>query len=250
MDNACTRWYECDEFWREMKPFLFSLERWESTSEQVNQIISLLSIRSDDRILDLCCGPGRHSLELASRGFNVTGVDRTSLYLKEAREKAKSIGVRVEFVQEDMRKFYRPDSFDVALNMFSSFGYFENHSDDRKVLLNIYQSLKEGGKLLIEIMGKEVLARIFRNKEWSEVDGMFFLQESKVNKDWTKVENRWIAIKGKKQKEFRFSLRIYSGTELSNFLLDSGFSSVEIFGDLDGSPYNNEARRLIAVACK
>ncbi len=250
MENTDTPWYECDEFWRELKPFLFSLERWESTSEQVTQIIALLAIKGDDKILDLCCGPGRHSLELAARGFNVTGVDRTSSYLKEASEKAKSMGVEVEFTQEDMRKFCRPDSFDVALNMFSSFGYFEGPADDRNVLLNIYQSLKEGGKLLIEMMGKEILARDFLKRDWVEENGIILLEEREISCDWTRIDNRWIVIKGNKRKEFRFSLHLYSGAELTQLLSDSGFSSVEIFGDLLGSPYNNEAKRLVAIACK
>ena len=65
-----------------------------------------------------------------------------------------------------MRSFCRPEAFDVVLNMYSSLGYFEDIEEDKQVLKNIYRSLKNKGKLLIDLMGKEILARIFRERDW------------------------------------------------------------------------------------
>ena len=81
-----TAWHEQDQFW-EMVP-LFGPDRLEMAPEEVEGVISLLGIEPGASVLDLCCGVGRHSLELARRGYRVTGVDRTASYLQTASEKA------------------------------------------------------------------------------------------------------------------------------------------------------------------
>ena len=118
-------WHQDDEFWIEMAPFMFDQDAWEKSPVQLSRALDLMKIETEASILDLACGPGRHSLELARRGFQVTGVDRTAAYLEEARGRAKSEDLAVEFVQEDMRRFVRPDAYDGALSLFTSFGFFE-----------------------------------------------------------------------------------------------------------------------------
>ena len=83
-------WHDQDDFWDTWSPILFTKEKWDEATKEVDNIITLLDIKSDAHILDLCCGPGRHSLEFAQRSFKVTGVDRTTKYLDKAREKAKA----------------------------------------------------------------------------------------------------------------------------------------------------------------
>lgn len=245
-----SEWHEQDSFWETMAPKMFSQERWDSASAEVGNIISLLELDKDARILDLCCGPGRHSLELARRGFQVTAVDRTLKYIEEARKKSKVEGLDVEFVQEDMRNYVRPNTFNVIVNLYTSFGYFDNQEEDEQTLRNVFSSLNEHGKFLIDIMGKEVLARIFRDKHWYEIDGAVFLDESKITNGWSRCQNRWIMIKGEERKEFIFSHRIYSGEELTSLLTSTGFNSIELYGDLTGTPYDDKAKRLIATATK
>lgn len=245
-----TTWYEDDIFWETWGPFMFSKERLENAPAEVTNIISLLKINPGASILDLCCGPGRHSLEFARRGFSVVGVDRTRTYLEKARKQAEIEGLDIKFIQEDMRSFCMPGVFDAAINLFTSFGFFEDKKEDELVAKNLYHSLKDGGVLIIDVIGKEVIARIFRERDWSEEDGVIFLEERKVTKDWSWMENRWILIKGDKREEFRFSHRPYSAVELSLLLKESGFSTISIYGDLAGSPYDHKAKRLVAVARK
>jgi len=243
-------WYERDDFWQIMYPKIFDQDRWTSAKEEVESIISLLGIELGDSILDLCCGPGRHSLELARRGYRVTGVDRTLSYLEKARRQAKTEGLKIEFIQDDMRNFCRPGTFDAALNLYSSFGYFEDQEDDRRVIKNLNKSIKSGGRLIMEMMGKEVLARIFRERDWHEENGVLFLEERKINSGWGCIQARWVMIKGKEINEFIVSHRLYSGEELAALLLDSDFKTVKLFGDLSGAPYDHTAQRLVAIAFK
>jgi len=243
-------WHEQDNFWEQCAPILFPKQRWEKTQEEVTNIISLLKIELGASVLDLCCGPGRHSLELARHGFSVTGVDRTKSYLKKARKQAETEGLKVEFIQEDMRNFCKPNTFDVVINLFTSFGYFEDIKDDKKVITNVYHSLKNKGLFLIDIMGKEVLARVFCEHNWHEVDNSIVLEECKIRKNWSWVENRWILIKDGKREENKISLRLYSAVELTALLNECGFNRIDVYGDLTGEPYDHTAKRLILVAHK
>ena len=243
-------WHEDERFWRTFAPTMFGTKQWEDAPREVDELTSLLGIKSGSVILDLCCGPGRHCLDLARRGFRVTGVDRTSAYITEARKRARAEKLDIEFIQEDMRKFSRHEGFDVVINMFTAFGYFEDLAEDKRVLSNIYRSLRKGGKLIIDIISKEILARIFQKRDWHARDGFFVLQERKVIQNWSRMENRWILLKNGRCYETRFSHRLYSAVELSDLLRDSGFSRVNIYGDLTGADYDHNAKRLIAVANK
>ena len=243
-------WYEDDAFWKTWGPYMFGKERWENAPQEVTNLISLLNISPGASVLDLCCGPGRHALEFSRRGFSVVGVDRTRIYLDKARKIAETEGLKIKFVQEDMRKYCKPKTFDAVINLFTSFGFFEDQKDDELVVKNVYRSLKDGGVFVIDIVGKEVIARIFRERDWSDEDGVLFLEERKVTRDWNWMENRWILIKGEKRQEFHFSHRPYSAVELNSLLQDNGFHTVNVFCDLEGSPYDHKAKRLVAVAKK
>jgi len=245
-----TVWHERDVFWEAMAPKIFSALHWELAPLEIEKVTALLELKHGNRVLDLCCGTGRHSLELARLGFRVTGVDRTSRYLDEARRKAKERSLNIDFRQIDMRDYCRPETFDAVINLYTSFGYFEDLRDDKRVLNNIYTSLKKGGRLLIDLMGKEVLDRIFRERDWYEDSGVFFLEERKLSDDGGWIHNRWIKIDGDKRDEFHLSLRLYSGEELSSLLYESGFREVKLYGDLSGKPYDDTANRLIALAIR
>jgi SAM-dependent methyltransferase len=244
-------WFEDDQFWADFGFSIFNDDHWEAAAEESGSLIELLDLDGSQRIVDLCCGPGRHSLELARRGFDVTGVDRTDEYLEEARGRAEKEGLLVNFVKCDMREFAREEELDVVLNLYTSFGYFENPEDDNRLLDNVFRSLKPGGKLVIEMMGKEVLARKFTPHDWVEYpNGRILILDRKLIKHWSVIWNRWTVINGTERKEHEFEHRLYSGTELEWLLKGSGFSRVDVYGDLAGAPYDNSANRLVVVGIK
>ena len=243
-------WHEQDEFWEAFEPILFAQRHWSAVPVEVEAIISLLQLHPGMSILDLCCGPGRHSLELARRGFYVTGVDRTRRYLDKAAAQAANEGLQIEFVQEDIRNFCRPNAFDAVLNLYTSFGYFEDPQEDRQVATNILRSLKPDGVLVLEIMGKEVLARIFQERSWHEEDGVLILEERKIRSGWNWIDTRWILFQDGRRIEKTLSLRLYSAAELTSLLATCGFARSEVYGDLAGSLYDHTAKRLVVVGHK
>lgn len=243
-------WFESEDFWRDLYPFMFSAERFAAARDEVMNILALAQC-TGSRVLDLCCGPGRHSVEFARQGFTVTGVDGSPFLLEAARQRGAAAGVSVEWVSEDMRQFVRPDSFDLACNMFTSFGYFKDEQDDLTVLRNIHASLKESGVLVMELLGKERLARVWQNSSCDDLpDGAVLVQRRRLRDDWTRILSEWTLIKDGHARAFSFEHTIYSGREIKDRLLQSGFGSVKLYGSLAGAPYDQDAARLVAVARK
>ena len=243
-------WFKNEDFWRSFYGYMFSAERFAAAPDEVARILALTNC-SGGNMLDLCCGPGRHSVEFARSGFRVTGVDKSTFLLEKAREHASKAGASIEWVQEDMRNFVRPASFDLACSMFTSFGYFTDPQEDLHVLRNIHQSLKDNGVLIIETLGKELLARIWQKTMSTDLaDGSWIVHRTQVRDDWTRVYSQWTLLKDGHSRDFTFEHTIYSGRELKERLLASGFKHVQLFGSLEGIPYGLDAMRLVAVARK
>ncbi len=243
-------WFDDDAFWEELYPFMFPEKRFAGTGREVDQALKLAK-PNGKRVLDLCCGPGRCSVALAKRGFSVTGVDRTKWLLAQAKRRARAARVKIEWVRADMRDFVRPGTFDLVLSMFTSFGYFDDKREDLTVLGNICNTLRPGGVCLIDVAGKEQLARIFQPTISETLpDGSRLVQRHEVFDDWTRIRNEWILIRRGRARSFHFHHTVYSGLELRDRLEQAGFTRVKIYGDFDGGDYGTNAKRLIAVGRK
>jgi SAM-dependent methyltransferase len=243
-------WFDDNSFWRELYPFMFSDRRFAAADEQITKALALAK-PSGKSALDLCCGPGRCSIALAKKGFRVTGVDRTAFLLNKARAKAKAARLKIEWLQQDMRDFVRPGAFAFVLSMFTSFGYFDDKEEDVTVLRNMFTSLQPDGACLIEVLGKEHLAKIFQPTVSTLLPGgTLMVERHEIFDDWTRVRNEWLLIRKARVKSFHFHHTVYSGQELRDRLERAGFVSVKLYGNLDGDIYGPNAERLIAVARK
>jgi SAM-dependent methyltransferase len=243
-------WFEDDEFWSTWYSYMFTKERLDRAAEEVDQILSLIGFEPRS-ILDLACGPGRHAVEFAKRGYRVTGVDRSAFLLSRARERSRAAGVEVEWIEQDMREFERPGAFELAINMFTAFGYFDDKSEDLRVLGRLRTSLAAGGALVLDVIGKEWLARHFEATSSSQSeDGALVITRKEIFDDWTRIRNEWILLKGGEARSYKFHHTIYSGQELRDRLEAAGFQAMRLYGDLKGNGYGIDAERLIAVARK
>jgi len=243
-------WFLRDDFWELTYPFMFPSSRVEKAEADSDALLRLTSTESGSSVLDLCCGPGRFSVPLARRGLMVTGIDTSGFLLDIARNRVRAEDLDVELLNLDMREKVRPGGFDLVVNMFTSFGYFEDCDENMKVLVNARESLRPGGRMLLETMGKETLASIFLPATCDQTEeGHLLVQRHGISDDWTRIENDWILIHGDRLLgRWSFSHWIYSGAELRDMMLDAGFSEVRLFGDLDGSPYGPDSSRLVVMA--
>jgi SAM-dependent methyltransferase len=243
-------WFTNEDFWRDFYGVLFPPERFALADEQVRQLLALIQVERG-AVLDLCCGPGRHCLPFARRGFVVTGVDRSPFLLSRAHQFAADANLEVEWIREDMRHFSRPQAFDLVCNLFTSFGYFATEEDDREVVRLVHENLKPGGVFVIDLLGKERMALLQERPICTDFeDGSFVVQRPKVLADWCRIANEWTLVKDGVARSFQYEHNIYSGRELRDLLRGCGFAEVRLYGDLAGSPYGFDAPRLVAVGRK
>jgi len=239
-------WFENEDFWRTFYPYMFGAARMAAAKGEVDRVLALGGV-SSGRVLDLGCGPARHTAILARKGFDVTGVDRSPFLLSKAREAAA--GLPVELVESDMRAFVRPGAFDLALSLFTSFGYFETRAEDLGVLRNVRASLKPGGVFLIDVTSKEYVVSQRCATYWEDTaDGQIHIHHYDVVPGWGRLRMRWLVIEGERAQQFELMQNLYSGQELAGMLERAGFADVRLFGSLDGAPYDAAATRLIARA--
>ncbi len=201
------------------------------TNEEVDQFISALKISPEDKILDLCCGQGRHSLELSRRGFKfIEALDRSHYLIQRAKKLALKEGLDVRFKEGDARKLpYAPDNFDVVLILGNSFGYFETIEDDLRVLKQVFRVLKPWGKLLIDVADGVYLRKNFQPRSWEWIDKKLFVcRERSLSLDEQRLISREVITnveKGVIADQF-YAERLYSKESLSHILKSAGFDDV------------------------
>jgi 2-polyprenyl-3-methyl-5-hydroxy-6-metoxy-1,4-benzoquinol methylase len=244
-------WFENESDWVLKRSIIFNKDLVKLTFVEVGRLIKLIGVQPKGlKVLDLCCGIGRHSLEMARCGLQVTGVDITRPYLDIAQQNSSRQGLDIEFIHSDMKEFRRPEYFDLIVNLCTSFGYFDRIEDDIQVLVNMHDSLKPHGKFVMEILGKEVIAASFREQEVLEADGYHVVAKSRIMDNWTRLECIRTITKERESKEITAYHRLYSATELKGHLLSVGFKDIQVFGDFSGAPYDNKAKSMVLIAGK
>jgi SAM-dependent methyltransferase len=219
------------------------------TPGEVDAIERLLEIRPPLRILDLACGQGRHSIDLAGRGYQVTGLDHSRYLLDVAAQRAAAAGVTVRWVEGDMRQPVPvPGDYDVAVNLFTSFGYFADDADDLMVLRAVAGVLRPGGRFLLEVLNGEWIMHTFAEREWIPFGEATVLEQRRLDRDRRRMEvDRTIVRDGHEEKTSHM-LRLYSGRELVVLAKRAGFDVVQLYGGWDGELLTEDSLRVVAVA--
>jgi ubiquinone/menaquinone biosynthesis C-methylase UbiE len=224
----------------------------ERAVQEAVHIVDRLALPTGSAILDLCCGHGRHSIELAKLGYRVTGLDLSEVFLERARRDAEAAGVDVRWVQSDMRHIPFEAEFDAVINMFTAFAYLETKAEDQKVLDGVNRALKPGGVFLIENVLRESIMRRFMPYEVSRLAGdivatherEFDLRTSRLNDRVT------LFHPGGARTEYYTSMRFYTLTELEEMLNAAGLVVDGYWGGLDGGELHLDSFRLVVRAHK
>ena len=156
----------------------------EDTERQVNIIIETLNLKGNERILDLACGFGRHSLSFARKGFHVVGIDITKEYIEDAIKTAKQNSLPATFLLTDIRDVTFTQEFDVVLNLADgAIGYLENDKENLKIFDVISNALKPGGKHFMDICSAEHAELYFPTYSWEAGKNALSLSQFEWNKE-------------------------------------------------------------------
>ncbi len=229
-----------------------------ATRKEIDLFFGILNFTPEDVILDLCCGHGRHSLELARRGFkNIHGLDRSRYLIRKAKSQANKEGLIVKFREGDARKMsYQDDNFDFALILGNSFGYFETIKDDLRVLKEVFRKLKPHGKVLIDVTDGDFMRGNFQPRSWEWIDRKSFVcRERSLSLDGQRLISREIISdvgNGVVVDQF-YSERLYNKKNLSKLLEEVGFSDITFHGGFKSDSERNQdlgmmEKRIIVTA--
>ncbi|WP_018476290.1 SAM-dependent methyltransferase [Pontibacter roseus] len=212
----------------------------------LDNLLVYLHPKPTEKILDLACGKGRHSLYLNERGYDVTGIDLSEQSIAHARRFENN---RLHFAVHDMREVYQPEAFDFVLNLFTSFGYFNNETENVVALHAAAKALKHGGKLVIDFMNTDrTIAHLVAHEE-KEVQGINF-RISRGVEDGFIVKTICFTDKGQ---DYRFEERVRAlrQEDFLEYFKMAQLRLVEEFGDYQLRPYSRDSsERMIYVLKK
>jgi ubiquinone/menaquinone biosynthesis C-methylase UbiE len=208
--------------------------------------VRLAGVEPGAAVVDVPCGYGRHTLALARAGYRVVGVDRSQTLLDEARRRAG--GERwPKLVRADYRALpFADESFDAALNLFTSLGYLGDE-EDVKVLAAIRRVLRPGGRLVLETMHRDRLVTDFSESDWHLMgEGRLLLEQRTWDPVTGVAQSTQTLIGSTGERESRtFSVRTYSATELMAMLDRAGFSDAKAYGSFTAEPFTTSSRLVI-----
>lgn len=213
----------------------------------INLFERSVHLPSDAKVLDVCCGAGRHSLELARRGYEVTGFDLSPYLISQAEDglnNSKEKGLKVKFLIEDMKSFSFEEKFDAAMNIFTSFGYFETDEENFKVFGNVEKALKSGGYFVFDFINSENLKKTLVPYSEDVYDGEKVLQKRYI-KDGFVFKDITIG-----NESYTERLKLYSKDELREALNSKGLESLNVFGDYYGNDFKNEESKRVIFICR
>ncbi len=227
-------------------------ERFQRAEREVDFIVEALGLTEGTSVLDLCCGEGRHAIELARRGYRMSGLDLSALHLRLARQAAKKASVSVRWHRADMREIPWEAEFDAVINIFTSFGYLESDEEDFKVLAAVARALKPGGRFLMDTINREMLVRYWQAHDWQEdTEGTLRLEDRRFDFLAGRQHNRILSIHPDgTRREREIDLRMYTLKELADMLSRAGLAVQRTWGGFDGREYGLDSRRMIVLSEK
>src|SRR3989338_2667518 len=236
----------------------------ELTDRQVSFLVNKLKLTAKNKILDLGCGYGRHTLELAKRGYKVVGWDYSKTFLAIARREAKKEGLIIKYIKGDMRRLSFKNAFDFVICLFTTFGFFRTYEEHEITLQKISRSLKPGGKFLLDINNPgRSLEAIIKNGRLNKKKGIVtrrqvcklsnglrvvMAQEFNLETMRWKLTRKWKDARN--HKAHTWDIQLLTLPEIKFLLTKNGFRIERIWGDFDGSDFNFNSRRLIILAKK
>jgi SAM-dependent methyltransferase len=222
----------------------------EQTQAEVDFLIKALACPAGSKILDIPCGNGRHSLELAKRGYEMTGVDIAEQFIEEARAASLEAGEEVDWTLGDMRHIKWEATFDGAFCFGNSFGYLE-YSDMESFLGSLARSLKPGARFVLQTgIAAEAILPNLKQRTWYQVGDILFAIENHYRADESCLDTYYTFVREGKVETREGKHWVYTAGEIRRMFERVGLAVSEMYSSTDFEPFTLGAHYLYVVAQK
>lgn len=236
-------WFNTSEYLNVYK------HRNEDEAEQhIKLILDNVETFAGYRVLDMACGAGRHSILLAKKGLIVTAVDLSKNLLDIAKKTADEENLKIEFVNSDIRDFDTILDFDLVINLFTSFGYFENDEDNYAVLQKAYDLTLPGGYFVLDFFNSEYLKNNLIGFSEEKINESVIHQHREIRDK--RVNKKIVITKNGDLKSFQESVRMFTKDELESELIKIGFDIYKTFGDFLGNKFDLFTSPRLIMICR
>ena len=198
--------------------------------KEVSFLISVLGLKKEQSVLDIPCGTGRYALVFAQKGFPVEGIDINDACLKIAKKTCQGMK-NVQIKKGDMRKLtWAKGKFDIILNMFTSFGYFQTDRENTQILKGFFQALKPGGKIILQTINKNWILSRFSPFSWEETPHLHIITKRSFHSKTKYLEANQALLykKSKKWEPSYHRIRLYSIPEMKALMKKVGFKKIKV----------------------
>ena len=211
----------------------------------IDNLVLHLQIPKGSMLIDIACGKGRHATYFNSLGFDVVGMDLSPNSIDSA---TKNKNATLQFSVHDMRDVYQENNFDIVTNLFTSFGYFEDNTDEQKAINAMESNLKVGGFLIIDFMNvKKVIANLVPSEQ-KTIDGITFDITRKVEAGHIIKD---IAITdGEIKQHFQEKVKAITLADYSEFITTAGLKIIDIFGNYKLDNFDEKISDRLILICK
>lgn len=238
-------------FFTENSPFLVHpLLTPERTAQETSFVVAQLGLPSGARILDVGCGFGRHSIALAEYGYALTGIDSSAAMIAAAKERARQANVTVDFQQVRAEDFVTDRLFAGAICLFTTLGQFSDTGDNSALVERVYQALKPGSKLIVEVPQRESAIKQLRPADRFGDDETYTAITRQYDAHDQTVTEAFSLVSPDHTRQFLLRYRLYSLAELQRLLVQAGFHVLDTYSDYTASPFDEDASIMIVVAEK
>ncbi|MCC5943964.1 MAG: methyltransferase domain-containing protein [Bernardetiaceae bacterium] len=224
---------------------LYKHRDYSEAQKFIDNLVHWLELPQASKIIDIACGRGRHSIYLSQKGFDVTGIDLSAQSIAQANMHAHA---HLHFYRHDMREVFRKAEFSLALNLFTSFGYFDTQTENQDAITAMAIALKKNGRLVLDFLNTEPTIQQLNKSEIQEIQGIRFEIKRRIEKGFI-IKDIMFADQGKNY-HFQERVRAITYEEFLTYFEKANLKLEQIFGNYELENYNKNAERMIFVLKK
>lgn len=227
----------------------------EVTTQEVDGVIQYLDLDSESKVIDVCCGSGRHVIGLRNKGIQAFGIDISGSSITKAQLDGEKLGYNDIFFQGDIRTTEMVNSlsqsYEVAINMFNSFGYYVDDDQQRELLIGVHKLLRPEGRFLMHIPSKEFILSNFNRESTYSINGIqVVLKRNFDYKTSRLITHAHVDQYEGNPEDLVIDMRIYDDEEISDLLMHEGFEKIEIYGDFNGNKFDERSKNIVLISQK